>query len=85
MLKKVLMQVGVAAGIAGVVFMASPAHATIDHGDKTSGDASILGGNQIKVPITAPINVCGNQVNVIAVPVLNPTSGVCTAGAKVRS
>ncbi|WP_225878855.1 chaplin [Spongiactinospora rosea] len=85
MLKKVLMQAGIAAGIAGVVFMASPAHATIDNGDRTSGNGSILGGNQLKVPITAPINLCGNQVNVIAVPVLNPTQGKCVNGAKVNN
>jgi hypothetical protein len=65
--------------------MASPAHATIGHGDRTSGDASILGGNQVKVPITAPINVCGNNVNVIAVPILNPTSAKCSSGATVRN
>src|SRR5918999_4088082 len=28
----------------------------------TSGDQSLLGGNQVKVPVTAPINACGNSL-----------------------
>ncbi|MGP4097956.1 chaplin family protein [Nonomuraea sp. KM90] len=33
-------------------------------GNRTSGDASVLGGNQVIAPITAPINICGNSVAV---------------------
>ena len=34
------------------------------------------------VAVQVPVNVCGNQVNVIAVPVLNSVTGVCNAEAE---
>ncbi|MFG1711073.1 chaplin family protein [Nonomuraea sp. M3C6] len=33
-------------------------------GNRTSGDASVLGGNQVIAPISAPVNICGNAVAV---------------------
>jgi len=37
---------------------------------------SVLSGNVVQVPITIPVNVCGNSVNIVAL--LNPTAGnVC--------
>ncbi|MFV2173338.1 chaplin family protein [Actinomadura sp. LOL_016] len=33
--------------------------------NETSGNSSVLGGNQVFVPISAPINVCGNAVAVV--------------------
>ncbi|WP_162642272.1 chaplin family protein [Streptosporangium sp. 'caverna'] len=47
-------------------------------GNRTNGDNSILGGNQIIAPITAPINVCGN-----AVAVLGDAAAGCLGGAHV--
>jgi hypothetical protein len=47
-------------------------------GNRTSGRSSILGGNQIIAPITAPINVCGNSVAVLG----RSFSG-CKGGASV--
>ena len=47
-------------------------------GNRTSGRGSILGGNQIVAPITAPVNVCGN-----AVAVLGRSEAACMGGAKV--
>ncbi|GGM72380.1 hypothetical protein GCM10010106_18420 [Thermopolyspora flexuosa] len=47
-------------------------------GNRTSGRSSILGGNQIVAPITAPVNVCGN-----AVAVLGRSEAACLGGAKV--
>ncbi|MEV4088638.1 chaplin family protein, partial [Nonomuraea fuscirosea] len=35
-------------------------------GNRTSGDGSVLGGNQITAPISAPINACGNASPKIA-------------------
>ncbi|MEV6866376.1 chaplin family protein [Streptosporangium subroseum] len=49
-------------------------------GNRTSGDHSILGGNQIVAPITAPINVCGN-----AVAVLGKAKAGCEGGASVEN
>ncbi|MEV5887760.1 chaplin family protein [Nonomuraea fuscirosea] len=64
MLKKVL----VVAGAAAMLSMAAPAHADI-----TNGAGGVLSGNQVHLPITAPINICGNAVAVI---------GVAVAGCK---
>ncbi|GGO26220.1 hypothetical protein GCM10010116_52630 [Microbispora rosea subsp. aerata] len=47
-------------------------------GNRTSGRSSILGGNQVVAPITAPVNVCGNSVAVIG----KAFSG-CTGGSSV--
>lgn len=47
-------------------------------GDLTSGRHSIGGGNQIKVPVKAPVNVCGN-----AAAVLGDSLAGCAGGASV--
>ena len=44
----------------------------------TSGDNSILGGNQINAPISVPVNVCGN-----ALAILGDAVGACQGGAAV--
>lgn len=44
----------------------------------TSGNHSILGGNQIKVPIDIPVNVCGN-----AIALLGDAFAGCKGGAHV--
>ncbi|MFC4118614.1 chaplin family protein [Nonomuraea zeae] len=73
MLKKTL----VMAGAVAMMSLATPAHADI-----TSGNGSILGGNQVHVPIVAPINVCGNAIPVIGVAVAGCRGG---AGAYAPS
>ncbi|MGI8328355.1 chaplin family protein [Actinomadura scrupuli] len=76
MLKK-LAATGVAALAAGgVMMMSAPAFAA--GGGGTSGKHSVLGGNQIIIPITAPINVCGNAVAVIGL-----AGAGCKGGASV--
>ncbi|MUN38403.1 chaplin family protein [Actinomadura litoris] len=50
------------------------------HGMQTSGMFSILGGNQIYAPISAPINVCGNAVAVLGV-----AKAWCKGGAHVTN
>ncbi|MGP4029310.1 chaplin family protein [Actinomadura sp. 3N407] len=45
---------------------------------RTSGNFSILGGNQVYAPISAPVNVCGN-----AVAVLGLAQAQCKGGASV--
>ncbi|QFG23691.1 chaplin [Actinomadura sp. WMMB 499] len=47
---------------------------------KTSGNFSIGGGNQVKAPISIPVNVCGN-----AVAVLGLSQAYCKGGAKVEN
>ncbi|GAA3096327.1 chaplin family protein [Streptosporangium carneum] len=48
-------------------------------GNTTSGRSSVLGGNQVLIPITAPINVCGN-----AVAVLGDAFAGCRGGASIK-
>jgi ChpA-C len=60
-----------------VAFTASgSAFALAGTGPSTSGDHSILGGNQIGVPISVPVNVCGN-----ALALLGDAFGACQGGA----
>ncbi|MEU8796270.1 chaplin [Spirillospora sp. NPDC048819] len=47
--------------------------------NETSGKGSILGGNQVIVPISVPINVCGNAVAVIGI-----AGAKCKGGAEVE-
>ena len=71
-MRKVLATSGLAATLVGAALLGPAASA-----DALEDNDGILNGNDIAVQ--APINVCGNQVNVIAVPVLNSQSAVCTA------
>jgi hypothetical protein len=48
-------------------------------GDTTSGSSSVLGGNQINVPVSIPVNVCGN-----AVAVAGGAFAGCKGGAKAK-
>ncbi|MEO3874191.1 chaplin family protein [Nonomuraea sp. B12E4] len=48
--------------------------------NRTSGNASVLGGNQVNAPISAPINACGNAVSLVG----NSDAG-CKGGATVRN
>ncbi|MGP3958394.1 chaplin family protein [Nonomuraea sp. 3N208] len=49
-------------------------------GNRTSGDGSVLGGNQITAPISAPLNACGNAVAIFG----DATAG-CKGGANVSN
>lgn len=62
----------VAAVIAGLL---TPTAAFADAGawGAAIGSPGVLSGNVIQIPINAPINACGNTVNVIGL--LNPAFG----------
>jgi hypothetical protein len=45
----------------------------------TSGEGSVLGGNQVVAPISIPVNVCGN-----AAAVIGEAGAVCEGGATVK-
>jgi len=47
---------------------------------RTNGSGSVLGGNQVNAPISAPINICGN-----AAAVLGDALAGCKGGAKVHT
>lgn len=56
----------------------APAKCKIDEGDidatatgEVEHSGGIIAGNQIQVPLTVPVNACGDQVNVIALLNLN--------------
>ncbi|GAA4050530.1 chaplin family protein [Nonomuraea soli] len=63
-----LKKTAVVAGVLALMSLAAPAHADI-----TSGESGVLSGNQIFLPITAPINVCGNALAI---------AGTAIAGCK---
>lgn len=50
---------------AAVALVAGPASAGT--GPSTSGVGSVLGGNQVLIPVSASVNVCGNAVSVLGV------------------
>src|ERR1700742_1567151 len=56
------------------------ASAAIIPGQSTSGNGSILGGNQVNLPVSAPIDVCGNAIGV-----LGNALGGCQGGASVNN
>ena len=55
-----------AARVALVAAAFSAAGAGVANADDTMGDHSILGGNQFRIPIIAPIGLFGNHVNVLS-------------------
>ncbi|MEV0401699.1 chaplin [Actinoallomurus sp. NPDC050550] len=75
MLKKLTAAGVAAAAVTGALLFAAPANAGIIG---TSGEGGVLSGNQVIVPITAPINVCGNAVSVLGI-----AGAGCKGGASV--
>lgn len=61
----------------GAAFTA--AGAGIANADSTSGDRSILGGNQIQAPITVPVTVSNVPINVLGRQVVSEGEGQGTA------
>ena len=59
---------GNAVALLGGSFAFCEGGASVSHGSgggassTTSGNQSILGGNQVKAPVSVPVNVCGNAV-----------------------
>lgn len=77
--------------VAGAALVSTPAYAGTYggghghghgsfHHNKTSGDHSVLGGNQVIAPISIPVNVCGN-----AVAVIGEAYAACKGGASVKN
>jgi hypothetical protein len=67
----------VTAGIAATA-LALPAVAFASTGPTTSGDGSVGSGNQVSIPITIPIDVCGNAAALLGV-----STAACQGGATV--
>jgi hypothetical protein len=74
-----LMAAGLAATATGTILLASPAHPA-HAGIDTDGTGGILSGNQVIVPISIPVDVCGN-----AIAVVGRSGAFCRGGAAVGS
>lgn len=72
MLKKLTAAGIVAAAASGAMLLGAPANAG------TRGDGGVISGNQVIIPISIPINVCGNAVAVIGI-----AGAGCRGGASV--
>ncbi len=68
---------GEALGVCTVDMSGSSSSSGSEH---TSGDHSIVGGNQINVPVHVPVHVCGN-----AIAVLGKAAGDCTGQSSAGS
>ncbi|NYH53246.1 MULTISPECIES: chaplin family protein [Nocardiopsis] len=64
MLKKTFAASAIVAAAAGVLFTGTPAMADDVF---TSGNGSVLGGNQLVADLNVPVNVCGNAIAVLGV------------------
>ncbi len=62
---------------AAVALMGAPAFAST--GPVTSGNDSILSGNQVIAPISIPVDACGNAIAILGV-----ANASCEGGASVN-
>ncbi|MGW0986927.1 chaplin [Streptomyces sp. NPDC002486] len=69
--RKGLMTVAAATGV--IAAAGGSAHADSGAQGAASGSPGVLSGNSVQAPVYAPVNVCGNTVNVVGV--LNPSVG----------
>ena len=65
MLKKAFAASAIAAAAAGVLFTGAPAMANSNV--FTSGNGSLLGGNQLVADLDIPVNLCGNAIAILGV------------------
>ncbi|KOX16441.1 chaplin family protein [Nocardiopsis sp. NRRL B-16309] len=79
MLKKALAASAITAAAASVLFTGAPAMANSNV--FTSGNGSILGGNQLVADFDVPVNICGNAIAVLGVAGANCTD----SGATVKN
>jgi predicted RNA-binding protein with TRAM domain len=70
--RKGLMTVAAATGVIAAAGGQAHAHSASASGSAT-GSPGVLSGNTVQAPVHAPVNVCGNTVNVVGV--LNPAAG----------
>ncbi|MCM2420581.1 chaplin [Streptomyces sp. RKAG293] len=70
-LSRSLITVAAASGV--LAMTGGYAHADTEAQATTSNSPGVLSGDSIQVPVDAPVNVCGNTVDVVAL--LNPSMG----------
>ncbi|GAA0974007.1 hypothetical protein GCM10009555_029680 [Acrocarpospora macrocephala] len=76
---------GNAVGVAGDATAGSKGGASVENTTKgipgkTSGNGSVLGGNQVNAPISAPVNACGNAVSLFG-----GSDAGCLGGSSVKN
>ncbi|GHB52842.1 hypothetical protein GCM10010377_49760 [Streptomyces viridiviolaceus] len=69
--RKGLMTMAAATGVIAAV--GGSAHADSGAHGSATGSPGVLSGNTVQVPVHAPVNVCGNTVDVVGI--LNPATG----------
>ncbi|MFD7446363.1 chaplin [Streptomyces sp. NPDC059909] len=70
-------------GLTAAALFGGAGAAVADNGAEAIGAAAnsggLLSGNVVQVPVSVPLNVCGNTLNILAL--LNPAAGnTCTNG-----
>jgi hypothetical protein len=75
-LKKLTAAGIVAAAASGALLMASPAGAATDTG--TNGNGGVFSGNQVIVPVSIPVDVCGDSIAILGI-----SRAGCRGGASV--
>jgi hypothetical protein len=58
--------------------MGAPAFAS--GGPTTSGNGSLLSGNQVIVPISIPIDICGNAIAILGIAKASCEGGAIVSG-----
>ncbi|MEU0898198.1 chaplin [Streptomyces massasporeus] len=61
------------AAASGAMAVTVPAYAGSGADGATAGSPGVVSGNTVQLPVHAPVNVCGNTVNVVGL--LNPAVG----------
>ncbi|MFD5743207.1 chaplin [Streptomyces massasporeus] len=61
------------AAASGAMAVTVPAYAGSGADGATAGSSGVVSGNTVQLPLHAPVNVCGNTVNVVGL--LNPAAG----------
>ncbi|MEV0637179.1 chaplin family protein [Streptomyces sp. NPDC050619] len=79
--RKGLMTVAAATGV--IAATGGGAHADSGASGSSTNSPGVLSGNSVQAPVNAPVNVCGNTVNVVGL--LNPAMGNKCVNTGVRS
>ncbi|MFJ7333219.1 chaplin family protein [Streptomyces sp. NPDC101110] len=66
------------AAASGAMAVTVPAYAGSGADGSAAGSPGVVSGNTLQLPVRAPVNVCGNTVNVVGL--LNPAAGNGCAG-----
>jgi ChpA-C len=66
------------ASASAVAMMGAPAFASTHHNGPNVGNVSVISGNNVYAPISAPVSICGNAIAILGV-----AEASCQGGAGV--